>query len=70
MPVCARRTVMLNRGAPNCLKAWALPLAARRGRKRATVALPRRIDVVLHRMWRDRTEFRFTRDAAMALQTA
>ena len=63
-------TVMLHRGAPNWLKAWALRLAVLRGRKRATVALARRIGVVLHRMWRDGTEFRFTREAAMALQTA
>ena len=64
-------TVMLNRGAPNWLKAWALRLAVLRGRKRATIALARRIGVVLHRMWRDGTEFRFTREAAMAaLRTA
>ena len=62
-------TVMLNRAGPNWLKAWALRVAKLRGRKRATVALARRIGVVLHRMWRDRTEFRFTREAAMALQT-
>ena len=42
-----------------------------RGRKRATIALARRIGGgVLHRMWRDGTEFRFTREEAMALQTA
>ena len=63
-------TVMLHLGAPNWLKAWALRLAVLRGRKRATVALARRIGVVLHRMWRDGTEFRFTREAAMALHTA
>ena len=63
-------TVMLYHGAPNWLKAWALRLAVLRGRKRATVALARRIGVVLHRMWRDGTEFRFTREAAMALHTA
>ena len=63
-------TVMLNRGAPNWLKAWALRLAVLRGRKRATVALARRIGVVLHRMWRDGTEFRFTRKEAMALRMA
>ena len=63
-------TVMLNRGAPNWLKAWALRLAVLRGRKRATVALAWRIGVVLHRMWWDGTEFRFTREAAMALRTA
>ena len=63
-------TVMLSRGAPNWLKAWTLRLATLRGKKRATVALARRIGVVLHRMWRDGTEFRFTREAAMARRTA
>lgn len=59
--------VMLHRGGPNWLKSWALRVASRRGNKRATVALARRIGVVLHRMWMDETEFRFTRDEAMAL---
>ena len=60
-------TVMLNCGRPNWLSAWAWAVAKRRGKKRATVALARRIGVVLHRMWRDGTEFRFTRaDAAPA----
>jgi transposase len=54
-------TVMLNHGRPNWLTAWALRVAQRRGKKRATVALARRIGVVLHRMWRDASEFRFTR---------
>lgn len=57
-------TVMLNRGRSNWLTAWALRVAQRRGKKRATVALARRIGVVLHRMWRDASEFRFTRAAA------
>ena len=61
---------MLNRGGPNWLKAWALRVAKFRGKKRATVALARRIGVVLHQMWRDGTEFQFTREAAMALRTA
>ena len=63
-------TVMLNRGAPNWLKAWALRLAVLRGKKRATVALARRLGVVLHRMWRDGTAFCFTREAAMACRAA
>ncbi len=54
-------TVMLGRGKPNWLGAWAWNLAKGRGKKRATVALARRIGVVLHRMWRDGTEFRFQR---------
>ena len=63
-------TVMLNHGRANWLQSWALRLARLRGRKRAKVALARRIAVVLHRMWRDGTEFRFTREDAMALRTA
>lgn len=62
-------TVMLNHGRPNWLSAWALRVAQRRGKKRATVALARRIGVVLHRMWRDGNEFRFTRAAAAAMST-
>ena len=61
-------TVMLNRTGPNWLKAWAQRLTKLRGKRRATVALARRIGVVLHRMWRDGTEFRFTREEALALQ--
>lgn len=59
-------TVMLNRGRKNWLTAWALNVAKRRGKKRATVALARRIGVVLHRMWKDGTDFRFTREDATA----
>lgn len=59
-------TVMLNRGRKNWLTAWALNVANRRGKKRATVALARRIGVVLHRMWKDGTDFRFTREDATA----
>ena len=69
--LCQVATVMLNRcGGPNWLKAWAQRLTRLRGKKRTTVALARRIGVVLHRMWRDGTGFRFTREEAMTLQTA
>ena len=60
-------TVMLNRGKPSWLSAWAWNVAKARGKKRATVALARRIGVVLHRMWRDGTEFRFKRNEAMTV---
>jgi len=59
-------TVMLHRGRKSWLTAWALNVAKRRGKKRATVALARRIGVVLHRMWKDGTDFRFTREDAAA----
>lgn len=48
------------------LKAWAMRLAQRRGLRRATVALARRIAVILHRMWSDGTDFRFSNSAAKA----
>ena len=54
----------------NWLKSWALRLAARRGKRRATTALARRMGVVLLRMWRDGTEFRFTREPATAADPA
>ena len=63
-------TVMLNRGAANWLSAWGLRVAARRGKKKATVALARRLCVVLHNMWKHGTTFQTTRDAAMSAQTA
>jgi len=53
--------VMMTRVAPwSKLKAWAVAVAKRRGAKRAKVALARKISVVLHRMWVDGTDFRFT----------
>lgn len=42
------------------LKTWALRLAVKRGTKRARVALARKLAVVLHRMWMDGTEFRWS----------
>lgn len=63
-------TVMLHSGRPNWLSAWAWNVAKRRGKKRATVALARRIGVVVHRMWRDNAEFRYTRSDAVAATTA
>ena len=48
------------------LKAWAMQIAKRRGMKRAIVALARRLAVILHRIWVDGTEFRWTREAVAA----
>lgn len=39
------------------LRSWAMRVAARRGAKRAKVALARKLAVILHRMWVDETEF-------------
>jgi len=48
------------------LKAWAMKVARHRGMKKAIVALARRLAVVMHRVWVDGTEFRWTREVAAA----
>ena len=44
------------------LKAWAMGVAKRSGMKAAAVALSRRLAVIMHRMWRDGTDFIWTKD--------
>jgi transposase len=46
------------------LRAWAMQIARRRGLKKAIVALARRLAVIMHRIWVDGTEFRWTREVA------
>jgi transposase len=48
------------------LKAWAMKIARHRGMKKAIVALARRLAVIMHRIWVDGTEFRWTREVAAA----
>jgi transposase len=48
------------------LKAWAMQIARRRGLKKAVVALARRLAVIMHRIWVDGTEFRWTRQQIAA----
>ena len=45
------------------LKSWAVRLAGRRGIKRATVATARKLAVTLLALWRNGTEFQWTREA-------
>ena len=59
--------VMLLRSAKwSWLKAWAMKIARHRGIKKAIVVLARRLAVIMHRMWVDGTEFRWTREVAVA----
>lgn len=52
---------LLTRTRRSCaLKRWGLALAKRRGMNRARVAVARRLAIILHRMWRDGTEFRWS----------
>ncbi len=48
------------------LKAWAMKIARHRGLKKAIVALARRLAVIMHRIWVDGTEFRWSREVAAA----
>lgn len=48
------------------LKEWGARLAKRVGHKKARVAVARKLAVILHRMWADRTEFHSTLSAAAA----
>ena len=43
-----------------------MQIARRRGMKKAIVALARRLAVIMHRIWVDGTEFRWTREQAGA----
>lgn len=57
---------MLSRGKPNDLKAWGLRLAKRSSKKKACVAVARRLAVIMHAMWRDGTVFELNKETAAA----
>jgi len=48
------------------LRRWAMAVAKRRGLRRATVALARKLAIVMHRMWMNGTDFRFGKEEAAA----
>ena len=52
--------VLLMRMIKSCeLKSWGLRLVRKKGRKRATVAVARKLAVIMHRIWVDGTTFRW-----------
>lgn len=57
----AANSLMLRSKKWSALRAWGISVAKRRGHKRAIVAVARKLATVLHRMWLDGSEFRFTR---------
>ncbi len=63
---CAGLTALRTSTRPSWLKTWGLEVAARRGRKRAAVAVARRLAVVLHKMWITGTPFRWEQGGAPA----
>jgi transposase len=59
--------VLLTRVPQWCaLKAWGLRLSKRVGFKKARVAVARKLAVILHRMWRDGTDFQWSAEEATA----
>jgi transposase len=53
----AARSLLQPRVRPSYLKDWGLKVAAARGQRKGTVAVARRLAVILHRMWLNETDF-------------
>src|SRR5215467_10558509 len=62
----AAQSMLVRTAKWSWLKAWAMKIARHRGMKKAIVALARRLAVIMHRIWVDGTEFRWTREVAAA----
>lgn len=60
----AANAMLMRSIAWSSLKAWGVRLMKTKGRRRAIVAVARKIAVLLHRMWIDGTEFRFGSEVA------
>jgi transposase len=60
----AANAMLTRTGRFSTLKRWALEVARRRGMKRAKVALARKLAGVLHRLWANGTDFRWSKEAA------
>jgi transposase len=66
----ARSLLAHSRGRWSWLKAWGLRVSQRRGMRRAVVAVARRLAVILHRMWVDEADFRWSKDIKPAVLAA
>lgn len=62
----AAHTLLTHTQRWSTLKAWGIRVAQRRGLSKATVAVARKLAVILHRMWVDKTEFRWSAGSATA----
>ena len=62
--------VLLHHGRWSSLRSWAMRIAKRGSVKGAKVALARRLAVVMHRMWTDGTDFRWSDTSRMTAPTA
>jgi transposase len=62
--------VLLHHGKWSSLRSWAMRIAKRGSVKGAKVALAHRLAVVMHRMWTDGTDFRWSDAAGNAASAA
>ncbi len=60
----AAHTLLVRSKKWSSLRAWGMSVARRRGMARARVAVARKLAVILHRMWREATHFRFGKEPA------
>jgi transposase len=58
----AAHTLLIRSRKWSALRAWGMKVAKSRGMARARVAVACKLSVILHRMWSDRTEFRFGKE--------
>src|ERR1700719_4055588 len=56
----AAAVLLYRDGRASVLKSWGLGLAKRIGMRRAKVAVARKLAVIMHRIWSDQSEYRWT----------
>lgn len=62
----AANVLLVKISRDSALRRWGLAIAQRSGFKKAKVAVARKLAVLLHRLWRDGTEFRWSAEPATA----
>ena len=62
----AANALLMRTMAGSQIKSWGMRLMRTKGRRRAVVAVARKLAVLLHRMWADGTEFRPEKVEGMA----
>ncbi len=62
----AAHAIMTRSAKYSSLKVWGMQLAKKRGHRRAVVAVARKLAVILHRMWLDDTQFRWSSEGSTA----
>ena len=62
----AANTLMTRTIGWSSLKAWGMNLMKTKGRRKAVVAVARKLAVILHRMWVEGEEFRWGTEGAKA----